>query len=802
MQQLFCITGMSCSACSVRIEKAVLRLTGVYSVSVNLIKNNMTVSFDENLVTTENIIQAVINSGYGASLFSKSNNKVEESEYLKLKKRVVLSSGFAILLFYIAMGGMLNFPLPLILHDRLINAFIQFILLLPIIIVNFKYFKNGFKTLFSFSPNMYSLIALGSATAILYSLYSVYKIFITQNSAQYNFYFESAGTILTLVTIGKMLETKAKVKTSSSLADLINISPKFASVIKDKTEKFIPVNEIEAGDIVIVRAGDAIPVDGIIIKGKGVLDESFLTGESIPVYRTVNDKVLSGAVNKDGYIEISAEKTGCETFLSQIIKLAEDTANSKAPVSRFADKVSGIFVPVVICISIITTYIWLFNGQNFETALMFGVSVLVISCPCALGLATPAAITTASGRAAKFGILYKSAEIIEKISLTDTVVLDKTGTVTKGKPVVADVETFVPDNLLKIAASIERYSLHPFANAILEKADLNEYFDVEDFEQIHGMGLRGKIDGMNYAIGNKKLMETCNISINDSVNSSHITHLYISKNDKLAGILHISDEIKPEAKSAIDTLKSMNLKIYLLTGDNSNTAKFVADKVGIKNVFSDVLPQDKQLQIEKLINEKQIVAMAGDGINDAPALAKADIGIAVGTGADIAVNMSDVVLIRNKLTDVVTAIQLGKAALKNIKQNLFWALIYNIICIPVAAGLFMPYGIKLNPDIAALAMSCSSVFVVSNALRLNLFKPKFIGDIYMKKIITIEGMMCKHCVKHVEDALNKIEGVDNVVVSLENKTAVISVSETVSESILQNAIINEGYEVISVQTEE
>lgn len=837
-KEKFNVIGMTCSACSSHIDKAVSKLDGVNSVNVNLLNNNMVVSYDEKKLTSNDIINAVEKSGYKASLFNqqKSTNNNAQDEFKKMKKRLIISFVFLIPLFYISMGHMMGLPLPnfLLGHKNAISfAFTQFLLCLPIVYVNFKFFKNGFKALFNDSPNMDSLIAIGSTASLIYGIYAIYKIgyglghndISLVHSFSMDLYFESAGMILTLITLGKFFEARAKGKTSDAISKLINLAPKTALVLRGGKEREISVEEVLVDDIIIIKPGQGIPVDGIIIEGNSSIDESAITGESIPIEKNIGDKITSGTINKLGSFKMKATKVGDDTTLSQIIKLVEEASSSKAPIAKLADKVSGVFVPIVITIAIVATVIWLLLGYPFEFALSIGISVLVISCPCALGLATPTAIMVATGKGAQNGILIKSAESLETLHEIDTVILDKTGTITNGKPVVTDIISFNGINekrLLQIASSIEKSSEHPLADAILNKAleENIEFKSVNSFNSISGMGITGVIDNTTYFAGNLKLLKEKNIpienikKIGDDFSKKGKTPLYFATDKNIIGIIAVMDTVKPTSKQAIEELKAMGIKTVMLTGDNINTATAIKHEVGIEEVIADVLPTEKEQYVRSFMEQGKKVCMIGDGINDSPALARADVGVAIGAGTDIAIESADVVLMKSDLLDAVTAIQLSKATIKNIKQNLFWALFYNSLGIPLAAGVFFSLlGLKLNPMFAAAAMSCSSLFVVGNALRLKLFKPKYRninnnnikqeiiiknkGEEEMKKIMKINGMACGHCSARVESVLNAIEGV-SATVNLEEKTATIKLTKEVDNDTLIKTVVDAGYEVVNI----
>lgn len=754
-KETFDITGMTCSACANRIEKMVSKQSGAEEVAVNLLKNSMVVNFDETKLSEDGIIQAVEKAGYGAALHMMSGTvKVEKESskentaqqtYRAMKKRLALSLLFTIPLFYISMGHMFHWPLPsglLGMENAMAFAFTQFLLLIPIVFINRQYFKVGFKTLLQRSPNMDSLIALGSGAAMLYGIFAIYKIgyglghmdMEIVDSYMMDLYFESAGTILTLITLGKTLEARAKGKTSDAITKLMNLAPKTATVEQNGVETVVPVEQVQLDDTIIVKAGESIPVDGIVLEGTSSVDESALTGESIPVAKQVGDTVIGATINKSGYFKMRATKVGDDTALAQIVRLVDEATSSKAPIAKLADKVSGVFVPVVISIAVIATLAWLFTGHSVEFALSIGISVLVISCPCALGLATPTAIMVGTGRGAVNGILIKSAEALETTHNINTVVLDKTGTITQGKPVVADLigNGVTDQELLTVAASLEKLSEHPLAEAIVNEAEKCgvELLPVTDFEQIPGQGIRGTVNGTVCMAGNRRMMKANGIEDTMLAKEGKFakdgkTPLFFTQNGAIVGVIAVADVVKPTSKQAIKELSDMGIEVVMLTGDNAKTAEAIQCQVGVDRVVAEVLPQDKETEIRRLQSEGKKVAMVGDGINDAPALARADVGIAIGAGTDVAIESADVVLMKSDLLDVPTAVQLSKATIRNIKQNLFWAFFYNAIGIPVAAGLFYTaFGLKMNPMLGALAMSFSSVFVVSNALRLRWFKPK------------------------------------------------------------------------------
>jgi len=832
MKKKYNVTGMTCSACSAAVERSVNKLQGVQSVSVNLLSNNMVVDYDEGLLSDEKIIAAVENAGYNATVAEKKKVIEEkdvnhfENEINEIRWRFIISAIFLIPLMYIAMGDMINLPIPNLLigtSNAITYTFTQFLLTLPIVYVNKNYYKSGFKNLFRASPNMDSLIAIGSGAALVYGVFAIFRIAygLGHNQleivAQYSMdvYFESAATILTLITLGKYLEARSKGKTTDAITKLMDLAPKTALVIRDGKELELPVEDVIIGDIVIVKPGQSVPVDGVIVEGSSSVDQSALTGESIPVEKREGDSVIAATINKTGYFKFKAQKVGDDTTLAQIIQLVEDANASKAPIAKMADKISGIFVPVVIAIAIVSTLIWLMVGQTFEFALSIGIAVLVISCPCALGLATPVAIMVGTGMGASNGILFKSAQALETAHMVDTVVLDKTGTITEGKPKITDIVTLdgiSEHELLSIAATIEKPSEHPLADAIVNRAlELNiPIKEIDDFESISGKGIVAKIEGKQYIAGNLSLMQDWLIDVNDFKGKAELfaedgkTPLYFSDAEQVLGIIAVADVVKPTSFEAINHLKSMGIDVVMLTGDNKKTAEAIRRQLGIDRAVAEVFPQDKENEIRNIQNEGKKVAMIGDGINDAPALARADVGIAIGAGTDVAIESADLVLMKSDLNDVVTALELSKATIRNIKQNLFWAFFYNTLGIPLAAGLFYTLlGWKLNPMFAAAAMSMSSVFVVTNALRLKFFKPKRIqkkediNHMGKTKEMKIEGMSCAHCQARVEKALNEIPGV-SAQVDLEKKTANVTLTEDLEDQVLITAVEDAGYEVVAI----
>lgn len=817
MHQKFDVTGMTCSACSAHVEKSVLNVDGVKCVNVNLLKNSMTVDYDESMVSPQTIISAVEGGGYSANISGDIKNNIKQSANKNaVKTRLIASICILIPLMYISMGHMLGVPLPSIFHgveNSIIFAFTQLLLTLPIIIINKNYFIRGFKSLIKGAPNMDTLIAIGSGASLIYGIGAIYAIGyglghnILGIASDYsmNLYFEGAAMILTLITLGKYLEARAKGKTSEAIEKLMDLTPKTAVIEINGKEQIIPADNLKPGDTVIVKTGSSFPADGKIIYGHGAVDESAITGESLSVEKNIDDSVTGATILKSGYIKFRVEKTGEDTVISQIIKLVEEASSSKAPISKTADKISGIFVPIVIGISIITFLVWILLKYPLSHALSMAVSVLVISCPCALGLATPTAIMVGTGQGAKNGILIKSAQSLEMAHNIDTVVLDKTGTVTEGKMSVTDVIPIgISDKeLIKKAASIEKNSEHPISYAIIQEA--SDFYEVTDFIQIPGRGVAGKINGHEIIAGNYKMMKEYGVIAEENTDLANQgkTALYFAQDKQFIGIIGVADTIKPGSADAVASLQKMGIDVIMLTGDNKITAQAIKNQAGIKTAIAEVLPDEKELEIRKLQKSGKCVAMVGDGINDAPALVRADIGIAIGAGTDIAIESADIVLVQNSLQAVPAAIKLSKAVIRNIHQNLFWAFFYNLLGIPIAAGVLFPFfGLKLNPMIAAAAMSFSSVFVVSNALRLKFFRPENKNnqlskeDISMTKIIKINGMMCSHCTNRVQEALNSIDGVI-AQVSLDNGgQAVITLSEDIDDDILKSAIINAGYEVI------
>ena len=858
MKQKFTVTGMTCSACSAHVDKAVRKLEGVSEVNVNLLGGSMTVEYDPAAETPEDIIAAVDAAGYGCALPQKAapgkqDTRADaarqmEEELAGMKRRFLISLCFLVPLFYIAMGHMMGWPLPQLLHDSrnaLAFAFIQFLLVLPIMYVNDKYYRVGFKTLLHGAPNMDSLIAVGSIAAVVYGIAAIFQIgyglghgdMARVEQWSMDLYFESAGMILTLITLGKFLETRSKGKTSQAISRLMDLAPKTAVVLRDGREVELPVEEVAVGDLLLVRPGQSIPVDGVVVEGASAVDESALTGESLPVDKGPGDKVAAASINKSGSFTFRATRVGDDTTLAQMIALVDEAASSKAPIAKLADKVAGVFVPTVIGIAIVTAIVWLIaTGGDVTRALTAGVAVLVISCPCALGLATPVAIMVGTGKGAENGILIKSAEALETLHTIKTIVLDKTGTVTQGKPRVTDLypcEGTTPEELLCVAASLEKPSEHPLAQAIVAEAEERgiPLVPAEGFQAVHGKGVQASLQGAGFLAGNRALMEEHGVDLGaerllaDSLAENGKTPLYFAQDGKLIGVVAVADTVKPTSAAAIAAFRDMGIDVVMLTGDNRRTAEAIGRELGVTNVIAEVLPQDKERVVAGLQQEGKRVAMVGDGINDAPALARADVGIAIGAGTDVAIESADIVLMKSDLMDAVTAVELSKATIRNVKENLFWAFCYNTIGIPLAAGVFYPIlGWQLSPMFGAAAMSLSSVSVVTNALRLKLFKPKHTapaapredapaseapqlsvshipqnqnkGVSPMEKKIMIEGMMCQNCVKHVSNALNGLPG-ETANVDLEGKCATVSGPATDEE--LKKAVEDAGYQVVSIQ---
>ena len=829
MTKQFAVTGMTCAACSAHVERAVSQLPGVQSAAVNLMLGRLNASYDESKVTSDQIIDAVIRAGYGAREADANDlapDKQQDEVVRRMGRRLLWSAVCLVPLFYISMGHMLGLPVPGLFHENhLAMAIAELVLLLPILLLNRAYFTVGFSRLLQGSPNMDSLVALGAAAGLVYSLIEMGLLVADRIEGMPDLYFESAGMILTLVTVGKYLEQRSRKKTTGAISALLRLAPDSAVVRRGGRELTVPAEEIVAGDTVIVRQGGKIPVDGVVTAGTATVDESALTGESLPVEKGEGTAVSSATVVLSGYLELEARRVGSDTTLSQIVRLMEEAASSKAPISRLADRISAVFVPVVIGIALVSALLWYFaGGQGIRFCLSIGIAVLVISCPCALGLATPVAIMVGTGKAAQSGILIKSAESLELLGKTQTVVLDKTGTVTEGKPRVTDIVCTgsTETELLRVAASVEKPSEHPLSVAIGQAAREWELklFPVTDFTSVPG-GVRATLDGSVVCAGNLDYMTRCGVdtqAVSDTARAlaeQRKTALYFARENRLLGLIAVADVVKPDSAAAIAALRSAGREVVLLTGDNETTARAIARQVGVERVLAQVLPADKADCVAKLQKEGRCTAMVGDGINDAPALARADVGLAIGAGTDIAIESADVVLMRSSLWDIVTATELSRSVIRNIRQNLFWAFIYNAIGIPVAAGVLYPaLGITLNPMIAAAAMSLSSVCVVTNALRLRLWKGPTCPvmqekttkenqtmnqeETDMKKILTVEGMMCTHCSGRVESALNALPGV-SAHVDLEKKTATVTAAPEVTDAMLRKAVEDAGYKVTKIQ---
>lgn len=849
-KETFNISGMTCAACAARVEKAVAGVAGVERVSVNLLKNSMVVGFNNTLCAPDRIIAAVESAGYGASVYGAAKSATKREGLTtdafqaarSLKVRLIVSVIFTAPLFYLAMGHMVGLPLPECLlgpENALAYAYTQFLLLVPVIFINFRYYQSGFRALYLRAPNMDSLIAVGSGAATVFGIYAVYKIgfglghddWQTVERFAMNLYFESAAMILTLITLGKFFEAGAKGKTSEAIAGLAALLPETALVLRAGVEALIPAEQLVVGDIVVVKTGERIPVDGVLVQGNAAVDESVVTGESLPVDKQVGDPLTSAAIVQSGHLLMRATRVGGDTTLAQIVKLVDEATSSKAPIARLADRISGVFVPVVIGIAGIATLVWLLLGYGVEFALSAGISVLVISCPCALGLATPTSIMVGAGRGARNGILFKSARSMELAHSVDTVVLDKTGTVTEGRPQVTDIFPNGPvseEELLGMAASLEKQSEHPLGAAIVAAAENRgiELAPVTDFSQKAGQGISGTLNGKICLAGNAALLRVHAIPLSadmqllaDKVAAEAKTALYFACAGRLLGMIAIADAIKPGSRQAVAELAAMGINVVMMTGDNARSAAAVQSRVGIERVLAEVLPQDKEQEVRSLQEQGRRVAMVGDGVNDAPALARADVGIAIGAGTDIAVESADIVLMHGNLLDVVGAVQLSRAVMRNIRQNLFWAFFYNSISIPVAAGVFYGMGIVLNPMIAAAAMSLSSVCVVLNALRLRSFRPQLRwngqeqapeakpgADVQpstsvpqMRKLLKVEGMNCGHCVRRVEKALRAVPGVLAVVVSLETGTAEVIMEKSADEGELKRAVAEAGFTVTDIR---
>lgn len=833
MNVKFDITGMTCAACAARVEKAAKSVSGVDSAEVNLLANTLRAELSGPDVT-QAVISAVEKAGYGAVASGTQKAPKPENPQAKtlkeMKTRIIWSAIFLVILMYFTMGHMIGLPLPHVLHgpeNAMVFALLQFFLTLPVVFLNRSYYTRGCKALWHRSPNMDSLIAVGSGAALLYGVIALFRMaWATGNGVwslvehyRDNLYFESAAMILTLITLGKFLETRAKGKTGDAIRQLMDLAPETATVYRNGKEIEIPASQVQVGDTVLVRAGGRIPVDGTVLEGRASIDQSALTGESVPVEKGPGDPVAAATINTAGFLKFRADKVGEDTTLSQIIRLVEEAGGSKAPIARLADRIAGIFVPIVMAIALAAAIIWLLAGEGIEFALTTGISVLVISCPCALGLATPVAIMVGTGQGARNGVLFKSAEALETLSRADTVVLDKTGTLTQGRPQVTDILPVEGSekSLLALAAALEQQSEHPFAAAILSRAQEAgiEVAPAEDFHTIPGRGVSGTVKGRRCLAGNRQMMEEAGIAVPayPELAADGKTPLYFAADKVFLGVIAAADVLKADSAVAVERLQRLGLEVVMLTGDNAATAQAIAGKAGIRRVVSDVLPTEKAGQIQALRDQGHKVMMVGDGINDAPALVTADVGIAIGAGTDIAIDSADVVLLSGSLQDVAVAESLSRATLRNIRENLFWAFFYNVLGIPIAAGALYPaFGLQLSPMLGAAAMSLSSVFVVSNALRLRFFKPK--GKINvppapvqaeachitkqeettMTTVIHVEGMMCNHCKAAVEKACKAVPGTQDAVVDLEAKQ--VTVTGTAQPEALRQAITDAGYQVM------
>ncbi len=849
----FQVTGMTCAACQANVTRRVGKIDGVSDVDVNLLSGRMQLLYDPEKTSPGAIAAAVKEIGYGASYASERESdapdftrswqerrKREAAEQAALRRRLLWSVIILIPLMYISMGPMLSLPLPPFLagvENLLVYALTQLFLTLPVMLINSKFFRSGTKALWKRSPNMDSLIALGSAAALLYSIYAIYQMAWTAGRGALNghlahsLYFEACAMILTLVTAGKYLEVRSKSKTTAALDKMMDLAPATATVIRENGEVEIPAREIVVGDVIVIRPGDSIPADGTVISGSGYVDQAAITGESIPVEVGVGSDVICATVNQNGTFRFTASKVGADTTLAQMIRLVDEAGSSKAPVARLADKISGVFVPVVIAIALIVAAAWLIAGAQFSFALSRAISVLVVSCPCALGLATPVAIMAGTGRAAEMGILIKSAKGLETLHSVDTIVLDKTGTVTSGRPAVTDAKVLHPDlsheEFLRLAAAAEAGSEHPLAAAVLEYVRSQEVKipEGQSFAAVPGRGVRITLSGEEVLAGSKAFLVEEGIQKQDpaglekakilsaQLSGQGKTPILFASGGKVAGVIAAADEVRPTSRDAINTFHKMGLRVVMLTGDNQQVASAVAQRLGIEEVIAGVLPTGKEASIRALQEQGRTVAMAGDGINDAPALVRADVGIAVGAGTDIAMDSADIVLMRDTLLDAARGISLSRAVLRNIHMNLFWAFFYNVLGIPVAAGVLYPaFGLLLSPMLCAAAMSISSLCVVTNALRLRFFKDKIKdtnisddklpqktkGVFKVTKVLTVEGMQCGHCKAHVEKALGDLSGVSSALVDLEAKTATVALSEGVADAVLQAAVEKAGYTVVSI----
>ena len=843
MKERFDVSGMTCASCQANVQKAVEKL-GVDFVNVNLISETMTVSYDDGKISENDIIKAVEKIGYGAKVKNKNNlkenNKTFDEEKI-VKNRLIISFIFLIPLMYISMGHMINLPLPHFLmgaRGSVNFAFLQFLLTLPIVFVNRIFYISGFKALFNKASNMDTLVGLGSFAALIYGIFAIMRMayglgfekFEIVENYRHNLYFESSAMILTLITLGKYFEKKSKGQTKKSLESLMDLAPKKARILKDKKEVEILVEDLKKGDLILVRPGEAIPVDGIVKEGSSLVDESAITGESIPVNKNIGDEVISATLNKQGSFIFEATKVGEDTTLSKIIELVNQANETKAPIAKLADKISAIFVPTVMIISLITFVIWMILGYGFEFSLNFAISVLVISCPCALGLATPMAIMVATGKSAQFGLLFKNAESLENLHKVDTILLDKTGTITEGKPQVTDIISEIDENeFIKIASSIENNSEHPLSHAISEYAkDKNiQAKNIEDFEAISGKGIKAKYENKIYYGGNISLMKEKNIDLKSYEKKADIfsnegkTSMYFADEKNVIGIIAVQDKPKNLSKIAIDEMKKMGYEVRMITGDNEKTAEAIKNALNIDEKYAEVLPQDKEKEIKNLQKLGKKVLMVGDGINDAPALARSDVSMAIGNGTDVAIESADIILINNNILDIVSALKLSKSTIKIIKENLFWAFFYNIIGIPLAAGLLYPaFGLKLSPMFGAFAMSFSSIFVCLNSLRLRKFKANFENEEKIKEeiqkeknknikekkmnelnkmIVKVNQMSCNHCKNRVEEILKNISGIENAEVNLDEKLAEVDYFGAIDENEIKEKINDAGYEFVGIE---
>ncbi len=788
MKSVFNITGMSCAACAARVDKAVSAVRGVQSVAVNLLKNTMRVEYDEKTVSPAVIVSAVEQAGYGARVLGEKQPAEQRSE--NLEGRLIVSVCATLFLMTLTMGGMIGLPVPEMSAESF--GLTQFLLTLVVLFVNADFFKKGFKTLFAGAPTMDSLIALGAGAAVTYSVAGLYQ-------KQTALYFESSAMILTLVLFGRYLEAGAKAKTAQAIAELASLAPQTAVVLKNGTEQTVAIADLAVGDLIVVKTGERVAADGVVVEGAASVDESALTGESLPVQKTVGDTVKTATFAVSGRIVLRAEKIGRDTALAQIIRLVDEATNSKAPIARLADKISGVFVPVVITAAVLTFAVWMICGAGTAFALEKAIAVLVISCPCALGLATPTAIMVGTGRGAKAGVLFKSAQALEAVGRADVIALDKTGTITVGKPVVTDL-LGDEDEVLRLAAALEMQSEHPLGRAIIERAGNLDLPAVSGFKQIVGRGITGVINGELCAVGNAATaIDNPFAAAAEQWTEQAKTALFVVKGGKTIGAIAVADKVKADAKAAVERLEKAKVSVVMLTGDNEKTARAVAKQAGISAVFAEMSPQDKDAEILALQQGGHTVVMAGDGINDAPALARADVGMAMGRGTDVALDCADVVLTNNDLFSVVFAVELGRAVLKNIKENLFWAFFYNAVGIPVAAGVLYPcFGITLSPMIAAAAMSCSSISVVLNALRLRRFNLTK-GKSTMNKIVFVDGMHCAHCAAFVEKSLKAVDGVADVSVDLAGKKASVTLEKAVADDVLIKAVADAGFTAVDIK---